>query len=124
MEIVVMNKSQGLYQFWNNILTAYDENSVPDNAPFPYITYSTSLDDMGNEVSLTASIWDYSSSWALVSEIADRISKQLETYNRVKIDNGYIMIYKGSPFAQRMADENNMIKRIVLNVTAEFLTAY
>lgn len=32
---------------------------------------------------------------------------------------------RGSPFAQRMSDPNDdMIRRIYINITAEFLTAY
>ena len=35
-----MTKAAAIYQFWNSFgLTAYEENTVPDDAAFPYITY-------------------------------------------------------------------------------------
>ena len=35
-----MTKAAAIYQFWNSFgLTAYEENSVPTDATFPYITY-------------------------------------------------------------------------------------
>ena len=42
----------------------------------------------------------------------------------VKIDGGRMYIARGTPFAQRMSDVDDMVRRIVLNVTVEFFTAY
>ena len=45
----------------------------------------------------------------------------------VKIDTGYmyVSIPELSPFAQRLADPNDdMVKRVYLNVQFEFLTSY
>ena len=40
-----MTAEQTLHSFWSSFgLTAYDENSVPDDAVLPYITYSVSYD--------------------------------------------------------------------------------
>ena len=51
-----MTAEQTLHSFWSSFgLTAYDENSVPDDAVLPYITYSVSYDSFDNNVSLTAS---------------------------------------------------------------------
>ena len=123
-----MNKSQAINTFWNSFgLHAYDENSVPDDAVFPYITYSQATDSLGNVVLLNASIWDRSSSWITVSQIADEIAQTLAEYGyyKIKLDNGYLWMFKGTPFAQRMSDPiDREIKRIYLNVNAEYLTAY
>ena len=52
-----MNKSQAIHKFWNQFnIPAYDQYSVPDDAPFPYITYSVALDSLDNVVTLNASI--------------------------------------------------------------------
>ena len=123
------DKAQALYQFWSSFeLPAYDENSVPtgDNAPgFPYITYSVVTDNLGNEVGLTGSLWYRSSSWAAISQKADEIAKRLENLSPIEIDGGYMWLKRGSPFAQRMSDPNDdMMRRIYINITAEFLTAY
>jgi hypothetical protein len=43
----------------------------------------------------------------------------------IKFDGGRLYIAKGNPFAQRMADPNDdMIRRMYLNIQAEFLSAY
>lgn len=122
-----MNKSQALYQFWSGFdLPAYDENSVPDDTPFPYITYSEATDSLGNVVQLTASIWDRNNSWERLSlktdEIAEKIGKN--GYHIMSLDGGYVWFVKGTPFAQRMGDPDKTIKRVYLNVQAEFLTRY
>lgn len=123
------DKAQALYQFWSSFgLDAYDESSVPtgSNAPkFPYVTYSVVTDNLGNEVGLTASLWYRSSSWAAISQKAEEIARRLENLPPIAIDGGYMWLKRGSPFAQRMSDPNDdMIRRIYINITAEFLTAY
>lgn len=126
-----MDKWQGLHSFWSQFgLTAYDEASVPtgdDAPPFPYITYNAGIDTIGNEMILQASIWYRSSSWAQISQKADEISKYLYENEpvRIKIDNGYVWIKRGQPFAQRMRDESDdMIRRIYIVLIVEYLTAY
>ena len=40
-----MNKEQAIHFFWSQFgLPAYDENSVPDDAQMPYITYNVVID--------------------------------------------------------------------------------
>lgn len=133
-----MNKAQAIHNFWNSFgIPAYDENSVPDKVPdgrgnmvpltFPYITYGEAVSSIGNVVPLSASIWDRTSSWQNISLKADEIAKRLGEfgYYKLKLDEGYVWFVQGNPFAQRMSDPNDdQIKRIYLNVLAEFLTAY
>lgn len=42
----------------------------------------------------------------------------------IKFDNGRLFITKGTPFAQRMTDEDDMVRRIYINITAEYFSAY
>ena len=123
-----MNKEQALYSFWSGFgIPAYDENSVPiNNAKPPYITYETMTGAMDDILPMTASIWYRSPSWVEVSQKAHEIAARIgSAYSIITLDNGYLWITKGSPFTQRMGDENDpMIKRIIVNIIAEFLTAY
>lgn len=120
-----MNKIQALNQFWEDAsgLTAYDETSVPDTAVLPYLTYETVTDQFGQEVAVTTSLWYRSTSWAEVSqkelEIADYIGRggRMVTYT-----GGAFWIKKASPWSQRLSDaSDDMIRRVVLNVTIEFV---
>lgn len=124
-----MTKSEALYQFFSSFgLDAYDENSVPtgDNSPkMPYITYDVSLDNLDNEVNISPSLWYRSTSWTEISAKADEIAQRLYMLSPIKIDGGYIWIKRGSPFAQRMNDPaDDMVRRIYINLTIEYLTAY
>ena len=123
-----MDKSQGLQSFWERFgIPAYDELTVPDNAVMPYITYSNVTDSLGNPVPLTGSIWYRSTSWEEISKKADQISEHVNLlgFALVPLDNGYIYITKGNPFAQRMSDNSDrMVRRIYINLMAEYLTQY
>ena len=123
-----MDKAQKLHEFWSSFeIPAYDENSVPDDVKYPYITYSVVDDSIGNVTSPTASIWYRSSSWAGVEAKKNEVAKRIAEHGflSLKIDNGYIYLVKGVPFAQRMVDPSDeLVKRMYLNLQAEFLTAY
>jgi hypothetical protein len=123
-----MDKSQGLQSFWETFgIPAYDELTVPDNAVMPYITYSNVTDSLGSPVPLTGSIWYHSTSWEEITKKADQISEYVNVlgFALVKLDNGYIYITKGNPFAQRMSDDSDsMIRRIYINLMAEYLTQF
>ena len=120
-----MNKIQALNQLWINAsgLAAYDETSVPDSAALPYLTYETTVDNFGSEVAGTASLWYRSTSWADASqkelEIADYIGRGGRI---VAYEGGAFWIKKANPWAQRMSDaSDDMVRRIVLNLSIEFI---
>lgn len=119
-----MNKAQALYQFWSQFdLPVYDENSVPDNAKMPYITYETQFGSIDDVLSLSASIWTRGKSWQTTTDVALMIENRIDSMQPIKIDNGYLFITKGTPFLNRMGDgENYNVKRALLNINAQFLT--
>lgn len=121
-----MDKAQGIHQFWSSFsLPAYDENTVPDNAVMPYITYSMATGSLDDLIPLAASLWYRSTSWAAITEKADEIEQAIVEMNppAIKIDGGRIYLSKGTPFAQRMSEPgDSAVRRIYLNVNAEFLT--
>lgn len=120
-----MTKAAAIYNFWNTFLTAYEENSVPTDATFPYITYQLVTDSLDNDVQMTASLWYRGSSWTQANAKAEEISQTISRGGKIlKCDNGKIWIKRGTPFAQNMGDDtDNLIKRKYLNITAEFFTA-
>lgn len=121
-----MTKAAAIYQFWNSFgLTAYEENSVPDDAAFPYITYQLVTDSFDREITLTASIWYRSESWSAINAKAEEISQKISRGGKIiSCDGGAIWLKRGQPFAQNMGDESDdLIKRKYLNITAEFMTA-
>ena len=122
-----MDKAQALQSFWSGFgLTAYDSTVVPDDAKMPYITYSVSTDSLDNVVNMNASLWYRTPSWKDITEKADQIAEAIVKMNppSIQLDNGRLYITKGTPFAQRRSDEDGNVRRIYLNIQAEFLTAY
>ena len=123
-----MDKSQAIQSFWESFnIPAYDETIVPDDAVMPYITYGVRTDSLDNVVNMYASIWYRSTSWEDISKKTEQIAKYIVEQNppSIQFDKGRLSIAKGTPFAQRMADPNdNMIRRMYINIQAEFLSAY
>ena len=121
-----MTKASALYQFWNSFgLTAYEENTVPDDAALPYITYQLVTDSFDREIPLTASLWYRSESWTGINAKTEEISQRISRGGKIiSCDGGAIWLKRGQPFAQSMGDESDdLIKRKYLNITAEFMTA-
>ena len=121
-----MTKAAAIYQFWNSFgLTAYEENTVPDDATFPYITYQLVTDSFDREIPLVASIWYRSESWTDINAKTEEISQKISRGGKIiSCDGGAIWMKRGQPFAQNMGDESDdLIKRKYLNITAEFMTS-
>lgn len=113
-------------RFFNQFLPAYEENTVPDWAEMPYITYNLITGDiLSGENPLSCSLWYKDDSWIAINtktrEIGDYIGLGGVT---LKCDNGIVWIKKGTPFAQSMGDaSDDLIRRKYINLTAEFITA-
>lgn len=119
----VLNKVQAYFDFWGKFgWQVYDENSVPDDASLPYITSDFSYDSFLYEVGLTPSLWDRSTSWETVEQKAAEIEQAIGRGGvLVKYDGGAFWLKKANPFAQRLADEDDSIRRIVINISVEYI---
>ena len=120
-----MTKAAAIYQFWSSFgLTAYEENTVPDNAAFPYITYQLVTDSFDRDVPVTASLWYRSESWTAINAKTEEISHTISRGGKIiPCDGGAIWLKRGQPFAQNMGDESDdLIKRKYLNLILEYLT--
>ena len=121
-----MTKAAAIFNFWNSFdLTAYEENTVPTDAEFPYVTYQLVTNDFNGEVAATASLWYRSESWTAIIAKTVEISARIGSGGIIiKCDGGRIWIKRGQPFAQNMGDESDdLIKRKYFNLVYEFFTA-
>ena len=120
-----MTKAAAIYQFWSGFgLTAYEENTVPTDAAFPYITYQLVTDNFDREVAATASLWYRGESWTAINSKTEEISKKIgSSGKKIAVDGGGIWIKRGQPFAQNMGDESDdLIKRKYINISIVFIT--
>lgn len=122
-----MDREQALNNFWNSFgLSAYDENTVKDNAldDGAYITYSVSTGYFDEPTAISANIWYRSSSWKEITKKADEIGAEIGRGGKiVPFDGGSIWIKRGTPFAQRMEGDNDTVRRIYINIEAEYNSA-
>lgn len=122
-----MTVDKALHAWFNEFMTFYPSTAVPDDAAFPYGTYTAVFNAFENgEVSLTVNLWFYTESEAMPNAKAQELSERIG-YSGVVIpcDNGYIWLKRGSPWSQSVVEESNAnIKRRYINVTAEYLTTY
>ena len=121
-----LDKWQAIQAFWSQFgIPAYDENTVPDDAVMPYITYEARTANLGQALFMTGQIFYYTKSWQEISQKADEIAAYIGYGNKIlPLKDGYMYISQGSPFAQRMAeDSNGDVRRIVINIAVEFFTA-
>lgn len=120
-----MTKEQAFHSFWADFgWPTYDENTVPESASLPRLTYEMAVGEFDFQVSLTASLWDRSTSWASVTSKSEEIYAAIGMGGKIiPFDGGAIWITRGLTFAQRLSDEDDSIRRILININAEFLTA-
>lgn len=118
------DKWTALNSFWNSFgIPAYDENTVPSNATYPRLTYEASVSNFDEPVVMSASLWYNSTSWAAISQKAQEISESIGNGGTViHYTEGAMWVTRGTPFAQRMSDPEPNIRRIVINVEAEYFT--
>lgn len=118
-----MDSIQAINTFWNSFgLKAYDENTVPDGTAYPYLTYNVSVSSFNEPVTMSASLWYQSTSWADISHKAEEIRNALKRGGRCVVANdGALWIKPGVPFAQRMSDVDDTIRRIYMNIEVEYI---
>lgn len=128
-----MDKMQALHGFWAGFgIPAIDEQSAYDTPTmeqlgitYPYISYEAAVSELDEPVALSADIYYKSTSWAGAEAKAQQIISAIG-YGGVKVgyDDGQIWITRGTPAYQRMSAENTFdIRRIHININAEFLSA-
>ena len=119
-----MTKEQAIHNFWNSFgVPAYDENTVPDDAVLPYITYEVAVDDFGHTVISATNIWDKSTSWNGVTSILELVTNELGLGGTTRrYDGGLMWIMRGTPFARRVPDDNQNIRHISINIETEFIS--
>ena len=101
-----------LNTFYNSFgVAAYNEMSVPDNAEYPYITYSLAESTMGYHARHYFQVWDHSSSNTLIITVADRIMQEIGQGKMFVHDKGSVCIRPDSGI-QIMVDDSDYVEKI------------
>lgn len=114
---------QAQYTFWSSFgLPAYEENSVPVNEDYPYITYEAYSSPFDGDVAVSASVWTRRSKWTQADSVANAILDRLKDGGvLLPYDGGVIWVTADRPIAQSMGDpDDNMVKRKLIRVILHF----
>lgn len=97
----ITSTAKTLNRFFNQVATSWLEDNVPTGATFPYITYSLASEAFGEEGVLQVRIWTQSRSIQEACALTDKLEGLITEGGTVlENGNGYLWLYKGSPFAQ------------------------
>ena len=123
-----MNKWLALNQWFNSFgVKAYQEQTVSDTAVLPYIAYELAFGDIDNSpLALTFSYFERSTNWQGCFDMSEMISADIGRYGKkLVVDGGYIVIQRGSTFAQPLddMDGDKDIRRMVFNIDVFFFTS-
>lgn len=123
-----MDSQQALDNWWRSFSwRAWEENTVPDNALTTYghyLTYTAGKSEFDRPMMLSVSAWERSTSWAGTVNKASEIEAAIGLGGTlIPFDGGMIWMKRGSPFSQRMSDEDDTVRRVYINVEVEFISA-
>ena len=99
-----------LYSFFSSFnLPAYVENTVPENAALPYITYELREPEAGENSSLTARVWYMSNSFSEIVDKVDEIKAAIGGGKSIPVTGGAVWIWQDTNFCQfQPSDEPKM----------------
>lgn len=120
-------KAQAFQEFIEGFgVPAYAASAVPEDAPFPRITYRLALGAWGQgETSVQVDLWCRTESEAEPNEIVDLISRALGIGGVIlRCADGAMWVKRGEPWCQSVPDEDATVKRRYLNLDIETLTTY
>lgn len=119
----MMQTGKALFKFFGSFgIPAYEENSVPDDAVLPYITFEQADTTWDRPISISASVWYAGTSLTEVFSKVDEIKEKLGEGYRIPTESGCLWLYKDTSFAQVLDADADSVKRVVLNIGMHALT--
>ena len=118
-----MNWRQALTEYYSSFgMAAYPQESVEEDAEFPWITYNMNRGDFGEETALTLHTHHYTSSEAIPNAKADEIVKSMRGGKMIHCDEGMMMIFPALPEWLSAPDQNDKNhKHRIINATIHWL---
>ena len=113
------NTARVLYEFFSGFgIPAYVQDTIPDDAQMPYITYELIEPEPLSYAMFHANVWYRDTSYTAVSAKCDEIKAAIGRGTSIPTGNGFVALYrdKTTPFAQAMSDPNPETKRMYLSM--------
>lgn len=120
----IITKASAIQSLWEALsgLPCYEENTVPDEPTYPYLSYQLNTGGFGDSVPMVASLYYRDTKWtdanAKAEEISDRIGRG---GIQVPITGGVIWVTRAQTFTQHFDEQSDKtVRRIILSVNAEY----
>lgn len=120
-----MTKEAALNAFFSGFgLPAVATSSVQKDMELPYLSYDVTTAAFGDgDVEIVANLWYYTESEKAPNEKAREIAETIGPGGVfLPCDGGKIWLKRGSPWCQNLSDEDPLVKRRYLKISAEFFT--
>lgn len=110
--------AKALKAFYSSFgIPAYTEDSVPDTAELPYITYTAVESGVFSSATHQARVWYPGTGYAAVNAKADEITKAIGPGKKLKAGKGFLFLFPGTPLCQMQpADDKTRIVYINLEI--------
>ena len=120
--MATLNKWTAQKVYWSSFgFPAYEENTVPDDAVMPYLTYQAVNGQLGGVPNASANLYYKGTSWAKIMQEVDQMEKAID--RQLFIEGGIMKVRKPlQNFAQPMPENDKKVRRMLLTVEIEFLT--
>ena len=99
-------------------LPAYTLASVPEEVELPYIAYRLIEPEWNKQADTYCQVYYPKNQLEQLLTKADQIAAEVGTGKKIKMPDGYIMLYPATPFIQIMADEHTQSAYISLIINA------
>ena len=99
-------------------LEAYQENTVPEDAAMPYITYSLNIPEWNQKASNYVRVWARTRSNTGIIQKADQITAAIGEMKRISFEGGYLVIWPETPLTQILVDGDVRNAYINLSINA------
>lgn len=110
------NVAKALQSFFSSFdIPAYEENTVPDGAVLPYITYEVVNPDWRTATTVSANVWYAGTSLEPILSKVDEIAEKIGEGYQIPVESGgCVWLYKDTQFAQMVSTDNDNIKVVYL----------
>lgn len=118
-----MTKEAALNRFFNSFMKAYPNTNVPDDAIYPYMTYSVEDGPFDSVTSMTVQMWFKTESEAVPNAKARELKEALSHGGKYLIfDDGGIWLVPGIPWCINATAQNDRtIKLRQINIEVNHL---
>ena len=118
----IYNGMVALNTFWNSFdIPAYEVSTVPDSVQMPYITYEGAIDSFGYQIGTTINLYYRGKSWKAITEKLEAIKEKIGEGYYEDYEDGSLLILPANPFAQRVSEEDEEVRRYIINLNYEFI---